>query len=172
MENKDNITQITEDLLNEAVKEMDVVYAFVMESYDNYSQARDYGNGQKMTMVEIHTLSLIANHPGIVITDVAQMWDRTLSAASQNVNKLVKKGLVTKVKEDGNNKSVHLYATDEGKLLSEKHENYDKQQIAETAKKLLEKHTYEELKTTANVLRTGIELYSATSSQNSGRDLA
>ena len=79
-----------------------------------------------MNMAEIHTLSLIADNPGISVSGVSKMWNRTLSAASQNINKLVKKNLVEKRKEKGNNKTIHLYVTDEGKKLSDMHKAYDK----------------------------------------------
>ena len=142
----------------EAQDAMELLYDFVMESYENYSQPRDYGNGVMMPMVEIHTLSLIAANPGIVVTDVAKMWNRTLSAASQNVNKLVKKGLVTKTKEPGNNKAVHLYPTEEGNLLAKKHQEYDKKVIEGNVRTLLENHSIEELRTVIRVLKTGVRM--------------
>ena len=58
---------------------MDMVYTFVMDSHDRYSSSRDYGNGEKMNMAEIHTLTLIADHPGITVSGVSEMWNRTLS---------------------------------------------------------------------------------------------
>lgn len=75
---------------------MERVYTFVSDCNDLYSAAKDYGNGDKMNMAEIHTLSLIADNPGISVSGVSKMWNRTLSAASQNINKLAKKNLIKK----------------------------------------------------------------------------
>ncbi|MCD7722336.1 MAG: MarR family winged helix-turn-helix transcriptional regulator [Clostridiales bacterium] len=147
------------ELLNEVEESMEIFYALVMESYDDYSKSRDYGNGQFMPMAEIHTLSLIAENGGILVSDVAKMWNRTLSAASQNVNKLVKKGLVKKVKEPGNNKAVHLYATEKGCELSKMHREYDDKSMSKVASVLLQRHTIDELRTAVSVLKTGLDLY-------------
>lgn len=75
---------------------MERVYTFVSDCNDLYSAAKDYGNGDKMNMAEIHTLSLISDNPGISVSGVSKMWNRTLSAASQNINKLAKKNLIKK----------------------------------------------------------------------------
>lgn len=140
------------------VNGMERVYTFVSDSHDLYAAARDYGNGDKMNMAEIHTLSLIADHPGISVSGVSKMWNRTLSAASQNINKLLKKGLIVKRKEAGNNKTIHLYVTQSGQILSDQHKAYDKAELTRLTESLLEAHTFDELKTALKVLETGIKL--------------
>lgn len=137
---------------------MEHVYTFVSDSYDMYSAARDYGNGDKMKMAQIHTLSLIADNPGISVSGVSKMWNRTLSAASQNINKLVKKKLIEKRKEEGNQKTVHLYVTESGQKLSDMHKAYDRKELTKIAKVLLKMHTLDELKTALRVIETGITL--------------
>ena len=83
------------------VQLMDDVYRFVMCSMDDYNAVHDYGTGKVLNMVEMHTLSMIADDPGLRVTDVAKMWNRTLGAASKNVNKLCVKGYVEKKKLPG-----------------------------------------------------------------------
>ncbi|MFR5876580.1 MAG: MarR family winged helix-turn-helix transcriptional regulator [Eubacterium sp.] len=144
--------------MNKLIKEIDSLYTFVMDSYDVYAQARDYGNGEKMNMAEIHTLTLIADNPGITVSGVSKMWNRTMSAASQNINKLCKKDLLEKRKEKGNDKTIHLYVTDEGQQLSDMHKAYDEKELEITAKKLLEHHSLEELNSALNVIKTGIKI--------------
>lgn len=144
--------------LNELIQGIDSLYTFVMESYDVYSKARDYGNGKKMNMAEIHTLSLIADNPGITVSGVSKMWNRTLSAASQNINKLYKKELIVKQKEKGNDKTIHLYVTESGMKLSDLHKEYDRKKLERTAKKFLETHSLDELNNALNVIKTGIAI--------------
>ena len=123
-----------------------------------YSAARDYGNGDKMNMAQIHTLSLIADNPGISVSGVSKMWNRTLSAASQNINKLVKKNLIEKKKENGNHKTIHLYVTESGQKLSDMHKAYDRKELTKVAEVLLKTHTMDELKTALKVIETGITI--------------
>lgn len=148
--NKNDLKLLTES--------MEHVYTFVSDSYDMYSAARDYGNGDKMNMAQIHTLSLIADNPGISVSGVSKMWNRTLSAASQNINKLVKKKLIEKRKEEGNQKTVHLYVTESGQKLSDMHKAYDRKELTKVAEVLLKTHTMDELKTALKVIETGITL--------------
>lgn len=143
------------ELLTES---MEHVYTFVSDSYDMYSAARDYGNGDKMNMAQIHTLSLIADNPGISVSGVSKMWNRTLSAASQNINKLVKKKLIEKRKEEGNQKTVHLYVTESGQKLSDMHKAYDRKELTKVAEVLLKTHTMDELETALKVIETGITI--------------
>lgn len=137
------------------------LYAFVFESYALYSAARDYGNGEKMTMTEIHTLSLIADHPGLSVSGVSKMWNSSVSAASQNINRLAQKDLIEKKKEAGDGKTVRLYATEKGNALSERHKAYDRQALASAAKALLAAHDFEELQTAMRVIESAIKLVEA-----------
>ena len=137
---------------------MERVYTFVSDYNDLYSAAKDYGNGDKMNMAEIHTLSLIADNPGISVSGVSKMWNRTLSAASQNINKLAKKNLIKKKKENGNNKTIHLYVTENGQKLSDMHKAYDRKELSKVTEALLKIHTLDDLKTALNVIETGISL--------------
>lgn len=148
--NKNDLKLLTEN--------MECIYTFVSDSKDLYSVARDYGNGDKMNMAEIHTLSLIADNPGISVSGVSKMWNRTLSAASQNINKLAKKKLIEKKKENGNNKTIHLYVTESGQKLSDMHKAYDQEELLKITEVMLKIHTLDELKTALKVIETGISI--------------
>ena len=86
------------------------------------------------------------------------MWNRTLGAASKNVNKLQKKGYIVKKKLPGNNKNIHLYPTEEGQCLAELHKRYDKEENEKTLQKLMARHSKEELSDFKAVLESLIEL--------------
>ena len=95
---------ITNEELGEIIASMDTVYTFVVESHNDYATPRDYGNGKMMNMSAIHTLTMIADNPGITAVEVAKMWNQTRSAATQSIKKLWSQGLIKKKKEDG----IHL----------------------------------------------------------------
>lgn len=150
-----------EDLTSNYVDYLEVttqLYTYVMESMDIYNKPHNYGEGQELSMVEMHTLSMIADNPGLCVTDVAKMWNRTLGAATKNINKLQKKGYVIKKKEPGNNKSIHLFLTEEGLHLDQLHKKYDQLENEKSIKFLMERHTTEELLAFKKVLESLIEL--------------
>lgn len=138
---------------------MEDVYRFVMYSMDEYDQVHDYGTGDRLNMVEMHTLNMIDQQPGLCVKDVARLWNRTLGAASRNVNKLLEKGLVTKEKLPGNGKNIHIYPTEAGKKLAQLHRQYDRDQIAQIMNCMLVQHTEAELQAFWSVIRSGIEIY-------------
>lgn len=139
--NKDEIDRIYKQLSPQA----NLLYNFVM-SYSNYIYgARDYGTGLVINMVEVHTLTMIEDNPGITVSELAKMWNRTKGAASQNVSKLVEKDLVYRKIEKGNKKLVHLYPTEEGVRLSIAHKIYDTMDIMQTQSDLLRHCTMEEI---------------------------
>lgn len=135
-----------------------VIYKFVMNYNDYIKTARDYGTGEIITMVEVHTLTLIEENPGITVTDVALKWNRTKGAVSQTITKLEKRGLIRRKKDVGNAKTVHLYVTDKGQLLSEAHKDYDIKEFTWTDKTLSKSFTNEEINTFYKVMQKYTEL--------------
>ena len=74
--------------------DQEYVFAIFYERYIN--QLRDYGYGLLINMVEVHTLTMIADQPGITVNELSKQWRRTKGAVSQNVTKLSRKGLIKK----------------------------------------------------------------------------
>lgn len=146
--------QQTNEYLETSISAMEDVYRFVLNTYDVYNTPRDYGNGVVLTMVEMHTLVMVAEEPGLRITDLARKWNRTLGAASKAVNRLQKKGYVRKTHLPGNDKAIHVYATETGAELVRFHHQYDREIIAANLDLLLQKHKAEDLDTFHDVLLT------------------
>lgn len=120
-------------------------YDFI-EKYTQYMKIpTDYGTGETITMVEVHTLTLIETHPGIMPKEVALMWNRTKGAVSQTLNKLKKKGLIEQRSENGNNKNIHLYVTEIGKTLSIAHRKYDERHLQWAHKELSKSFSEKEI---------------------------
>jgi len=123
----------------------DKLYHFVMLYAEYIKEPRDYGNGQLITMTEVHTLTLIEDNPGLTVSDLAKWWRLTKSAISQTIKKLEARGLVYKVRDENNAKILHLYATEEGVQLSTAHKLFDNMDIMQTSNDLLRTCTAEEI---------------------------
>ncbi len=143
----------------ELSKNANLLYEFVMLYHDYIYQARDYGNGDPIKMVEVHTLSMIEDHPGITVSELAKLWDRTKGTVSVNVTTLERKGYIYRQKENNNAKVVHLYVSDKGRELSTLHKVYDNLDIVQTQADLLRFCTHQELDCFYKVLGTYLDLF-------------
>ena len=133
------------DQYQELNEKADIIYRFVSIYGDYIRMTHDYGTGEKINMAEVHTLTFIADNPGITVTKIAGMWNKTKGAVSQIVAKLEKKGLVEKKKEGNNGKNLHCYATQRGMALSDAHKEYDVAGLIAENKILGEIFTEEEM---------------------------
>lgn len=134
------------------------LYEFVMLYHDYIYQARDYGNGDLIRMVEVHTLTMIEDSPGITISELAELWGRTKGTVSVNVTALEKKGYIYRQNEDNNAKVVHLYVTDKGASLSTIHKLYDNVDILQTQAALFKTCTPKELDCFYKVLSSYLKM--------------
>ncbi len=143
-----------EEMMKKFTAEMDLLYEFALTGSSFMFKPRDYGTGEVWNIVEIHTLAMIADDPGICISDVARRWNRTLGAASRNVDKLLSKGCIEKRKLDGNNKTIRLYPTEKGAELARLHSECDKQKVQELTERVLECHSQGEVMNFFSVLKS------------------
>lgn len=114
-----------------------LIYKFVMLYSDYVAENQDYGTGELINMVEVHTLTAIDENPGINISELANMWNRTKGAISQTATKLEKKGYIERRKQDGNAKSVQLFPTEKGIQLSRAHKRFDAVEVSKTLDELI-----------------------------------
>ena len=156
LNNKEEIDRVYAQLSPRA----DLVYSFV-SIYNSYiNEKRIYGGvGPEINMVEVHTLTMISDTPGITVSELSKMWNRTKGAVSQNVAKLEKKGLITRKQNDEDGRIAHLYATETGQRLSTAHKMYDNLDIMQTQQELLAECTIEQLDAFYKVLKTYISLF-------------
>lgn len=120
--------------------------------------ATDYGTGEKYNPVEVHTLSHIADHPGISVSEIARDWAKTKGAVSQMIRKLESRDLIVKKKKAGNEKVICLYVTQKGAELDKMHRMYDTRNYEGFLELMGNRVTEEELMTTFKVLENWIEL--------------
>ncbi len=142
-------SNVTEENLDETFRVLDErhnnIYQFVM-GYSNYILAEhDYGQGIPLTMIEVHTLTYIEDHPDVTITELARMWHKTKSALSQVISHLEREGLLTKRRKEGNAREMRLELTEAGLRMSRAHKLYDTNDIAKTTAELRRSCSEEEI---------------------------
>ena len=110
----------------------DEMYRFVMRYYDFAMERRDYGTGHEMSMVEVHTLYVLANNPGVTVSEIAARAKRTKSSISQIVKKLEDMGYVYRSLAEDDRRVAYLYPTEMGLELHRAHLQYDFDEVTET----------------------------------------
>ena len=140
------------DLYRQVSLRTDEEYLFAVMYERYFGQKKDYGNGILINMVEVHTLTMIADQPGITVNELAKQWKRTKGAVSQNVTKLDRKWLIRRERSDKDSRNVHLYVTEKGQELSDLHKRYDVVEDLKFQKELIEFCSEEELTTFYKVL--------------------
>lgn len=149
--------QESEGIINESFKVLNEkhnnIYNFVIHYHAYISSKHDYGNGIFLTMMEIHTLTYIEDHPGINISQLAKYWNKTKGALSQTVSRLADYKLVEKNKSSKNAKNILLFLTEEGKKLSQAHKLYDVIDITKTLGELKKECSSEEIEAFYKVIK-------------------
>lgn len=121
------------------------LYKFILNYSNYFNIRRDYGTGEKLTMMESHIITDIVDIPGITVTELAKRWEKTNSAISQIVRRLLKSGYIERVNSSIDGKVYHLLPTMKAKEFAIAHKRYDNIDIVKTTKRLLRKFTVEEL---------------------------
>ena len=121
-----------EELLQQIWRSQDTAYDLMVE-YD--SLPHRYGDNT-LYQAEAHLIDLIALHPDITITDIANILRKTPSACSQIVRKLRAKGWVDQFRNEENNRIVNLRLTPEGEKVVRDHAAFEDECQKKTFDKL------------------------------------
>lgn len=123
------------------------------------SVPRKYGTDDELYMVEVHTLDLIGRHGKITTTEIAEINNRTTSAASQMVEKLIKKELVHKYRNPNNFRELLIELTEKGEIVYEYHKNLDDVEYNIHLERLEEYSTedFEKLMQIVKMINEGVE---------------
>ncbi|OON86983.1 MarR family transcriptional regulator [Oribacterium sp. C9] len=142
------------ELLSNIWEEQNNAYDYMYE----YDSMTHYYGDVVLYQAEAYIVSSIGASPGITLTEIAEKLDKTTSACSQIVKKLVKKRLVEQVRNKNNKRVYNLRLTPAGEELYKNHKrvNDDCQMI--TFKKL-DEFTDEELMISIKVQRALNEVY-------------
>ena len=136
----------------------DLAYRYV-QCVQSGDSAVDYGTGELYTYVEMHTLSLIEDYPGITASDIAERNYRTKGAVSQILNKLEEKGLIRREKDPQNARRVCLYVTPIGLDLSQKHKEYDEKHMGDVLEDWISLFGYDAVEKFYAIMNYYIESY-------------
>ena len=145
------------------------LYQFVLGYNDFIYSLHDYGHDTPLTMIEVHTLTYIEEHPGTTVTELAAYWHKTKSALSQLVSWLAKQGLVEKRRREDNARIVGLYPTERGIEISREHKRFDIADIERTNTDLLQTCSQGEIDAFYKVLGSFNELIRRDFEINAGR---
>jgi len=125
----------------------DALFQFVMRYNDFATEKKDYGTGEQVCMVEAHTLKTIAQRPGIGVSELAKIANRTKGAISQTVKKLENMGYIYREIAKTDRRQVGFFPTERGLELDRAHFNYDTSEVEETYEELLKYCSMEEIDT-------------------------
>lgn len=90
----------------------------LINAYD--ALLHDYG-GVVLFQAESQMIKAIGSHPGITAAELTDLFEKTASACSQLIRKLKAKGWVVQERNPDNSREYHLFLTDDGKTIFEKH---------------------------------------------------
>lgn len=170
--NKDNLTihdAAVDSAYTSLNSRLNNLYQFVMHYSEYIYSSHHYGGEDPLTMIEVHTLTYIEDHPGTTPTELVKYWDKTKGAISQILNRLQSLDLIVKTKTPDNMKTIHLYVTEKGLRISRSHKLYDIEDINKTMSQLLEKCSPEEIDTFYKVISIYNDIIAKDFEINAGR---
>lgn len=151
---RDNtITEIIQDLN----RKVDAIYRHgtLQERYS--AIPRDYGEGFVLTESEAHTLGYVCEMGEATVTDLAQYSFRTKGTMSKMLKKLEEKGLVKRVKHEGNQKWVYVSPTERGMRANEFHRAYDRTATSVMLEQLLKTCSMQDIESFYKVTQARID---------------
>lgn len=139
-------------------EKMNVIYKFVLGYNDYINMRHNYTSEVELTMLEAHVLTDICDHPGSTVTSLAAKWNRSVSATSQTVRRLMAKELITRENAPDNGKVFYLYPTEKGLRASDQHKRYDVEDTIKTVKTLLHDLSFGEIETMYKAMEKYVDL--------------
>lgn len=79
---------------------------------------------------------MYSQNDGITVTEASKLLKKTKSACSQMVKKLVGKNWVKQTRNQKNNREYKLHLTEEGLIIYDHHENFDRMSYEHNSKEL------------------------------------
>lgn len=143
------------DAVNE---QMRIIYLFVLKYNDYINTRQNYAKEEALTMLEAHLLTDVCDKPGSTVTSLATSWERSISATSQTIRKLIKKELITRENSKDDAKVFYLKPTPKGIAVSETHKRYDVLDVIKTLKSLLHTLKPNEIKVMFKALKSYSDL--------------
>lgn len=115
---------------------------------ENVMRAMGHHN---VTMTEVHTIEAIGRVEEKTMSTVAEALEITVGTLTTAVNKLVKKNLVTRMRDEGDRRIVLIRLTEEGQVIFDAHEQFHRDMIDHLMKDLELTDECELIKSLANL---------------------
>ena len=125
----DNLEELLVDILGKA-------YTRIVYSEDKILKDMI---GQTLSVKEMHTLDVIHNSMSTktnTASNIAYKLGITLGTCTINIDRLIAKGLVNKVKNDRDRRVVYIELTDKGMSIHRKHNSMHKKVISKAISNL------------------------------------
>lgn len=139
-------------------EKMNIIYKFVLGYNDYINMRHNYHTDVELTMLEAHVLTDICDNPGTTVTTMAGIWNRSVSATSQTVRRLMAKELIYREQAPDNGKVFYLYPTEKGIRASDQHKRYDVEDTIKTVKTLLHTLSFQEIETMFTALERYVDI--------------
>lgn len=115
---------------------------------ENVMRAMGHHN---VTMTEVHTIEAIGRVEEKTMSTVAEALEITVGTLTTAVNKLVKKNLVTRMRDESDRRIVLIRLTEEGQVIFDAHEQFHRDMIDHLMKDLELTDECELIKSLANL---------------------
>ena len=139
--------------VNSTAENPDVLHNFVLLAADQLNEPRQDGTGGSIRAVDIIAMAQICQTPGVTVSELAAALRRSLGTVSQRITHLVHCGYIHKTKKSGNDKTLHLYISEEGRQLIEDYSKSRQDQALKLRNSLLELCSEQEVTTFYMVLQ-------------------
>lgn len=111
---KDKITQ-------SEIEELDKVYHALVVSMQKTSEELWKDKLQGISTVEVSILSIIERKPDVILKEITQILGVPASTLTNAIDRLEKRGLLTRVISQRDRRSFGLALTEDGKLAQQEH---------------------------------------------------
>ncbi|WP_033165314.1 MarR family transcriptional regulator [Clostridium sp. KNHs205] len=106
---------------NDLISVMEAFMAVNNKIYQIKDESITFSNGIKLKTGAIHLVEAIGNHPLSNVTTLATKLGVTKGAVSQQISKLMKKGLVSATRRPENQKDIVLQLLPAGNVIFHEH---------------------------------------------------
>lgn len=91
---------------------------------DYNGMLHDY-HGTILYQAESQFINKIGRNPGITITELSMIYDKSVSACSQLMRRMKNKGWIYQQRNQTNNREFKLFLTEEGEAIYHSHLNFE-----------------------------------------------
>ncbi|BES63768.1 hypothetical protein SANA_02070 [Gottschalkiaceae bacterium SANA] len=130
----------------------------ISQSY--HSTPRYYGIEEELYISEAHVIQAIGDQPDQSLLELAAETHRTKSAMSMMIRKLEKKGLISKIRTEEDNRKIALTLTKKGLIVYNYHQALDEINYRAMFEKMsqIEEISCKDLEIANKVLKSLIEI--------------